>query len=89
VSQFSESVYQEAPTERPEDENEDDGWNTELPDHVLKEDREKDALWEKVDGAAIKEEWESANRKWWSFCSRPEVSRAWKRDESQELYLSR
>jgi hypothetical protein len=65
----------------------------------LKEDQEKDPLWEKMDGAAIKEEWESASRKWWSFCSRSEVSRAWKRDEgvwervqgraSQELYLSR
>ena len=52
---------------RPEDENEneDKEWDTELADEVLKADRAKDALWEEVDGVAIKEEFKSANRKWW------------------------
>jgi hypothetical protein len=65
VSQSSESIYEEAPTVRHGDEDDDNGCISKLAKYVFKEDREKDALWEEVDEAAIKDEWESANRKRW------------------------
>jgi hypothetical protein len=98
VSQCSESVYEEAPAVGPDEDDEDNGQNTELADHLLKEDGEKDALWEEVDGAAIKKEWKQRGS-CGGLCSCPEVSRVWKGDEglcervrgraSQELFSSR
>jgi hypothetical protein len=39
--------------------------NSKLANHAFKEDREKDALWEELNEAAIKEQWKLANRKRW------------------------